>query len=212
MMERLEQIKQVFEETRNSDPRLLIYMAAGAVVGLAIPLVVGVVIGNLGLWGPIGVATAVLGAVLVFTRRASSAQYDAIEGEPGAAAAVLNSLRGWHVTPVVVATRKQDLVHRAVGKPGVVLVGEGSPGRVSSLLEKEREKMGRVVGDTPVHTIAVGDGEDQVGLRRLRRELAKLPNELKKKDAGELGTRLDALAGSQASMPKGPIPRGGRPR
>jgi hypothetical protein len=36
-------------------------------------------------------------------------------------------MRGdWRVTPAVGFTREQDLVHRVLGKPGVILVAEGA--------------------------------------------------------------------------------------
>ncbi len=69
-------------------------------------------------------------ALILFGRYAQSSQYKAIEGQPGAAAAILQNLRGnWTVTPAIAANRNMDVVHRAVGKPGVVLVGEGNPER-----------------------------------------------------------------------------------
>jgi hypothetical protein len=38
---------------------------------------------------------------------------------------VLQTVRGnWRVTPMVGFTREQDLVHRVLGLPGVILVGE----------------------------------------------------------------------------------------
>lgn len=213
MFQRLQQIRLVFDQTRESDPRLVPYMVAVAVAGLAVPLAAGLLTGRWILGLLVGLALAPLAAMLVLSRRASSAQYDALEGQAGAAVAVMQSLRGpWHVTPVVVATRKQDFVHRAVGKPGVVLVGEGSPARVKAMLKKERQKMERVVGDTPVHTVVVGEADGAVALRKLRVHLMKLPRELKKRDVGELETRLQALGGTNVPIPKGPIPRGGRPR
>lgn len=213
MLERFRQIKVIFESTRESDPRLVPYMALAALVGLGIPLGVGFILGNPILWGLVGLGTAILGATVVLSRRATSMQYEAIEGQPGAAAAVLEAMRGkWHVTPVVVVTRKQDMVHRATGRPGVVLVGEGSPARVKGMLKKEKQKMERVTGDVPVHTVLVGSGEGQVTLRKLRTHLMKLPRELKKGEVGDLETKLSALGGTNIPIPKGPIPRGGRRR
>ena len=86
--------------------------------------------------------------MMLFGRFAQSAQYSAIEGQPGAAAAILQSMRGdWTVTPAVSANRNMDVVHRAVGRPGVVLVGEGSPSRLPSLLAAEKKRISRVAYD-----------------------------------------------------------------
>ena len=41
--------------------------------------------------------------------------------------------------------RSQDVVHRAVGKAGIVLVAEGNPNRVKGLLAAEKKKMARIV-------------------------------------------------------------------
>ena len=55
-----------------------------------------------------------------------------------------------------------DVVHRAVGRPGVVLVGEGSPTRLPSLLAAEKKRVARVAFDVPIHDFQVGDGQGQV--------------------------------------------------
>src|SRR5690606_34055428 len=74
-------------------------------------------------------------AMIVFGRRAQRAMYRQMDGQVGAAAAALGMLRGkWKVEPAVGFTKQQDVVHRVVGPPGLVLVGEGSsPARVRTL-------------------------------------------------------------------------------
>ena len=85
---------------------------------------------------------------IVFGRRAERAAYAQVEGQPGAAAAALGVLRrGWNVQQAVAVTKNQDLVHRVVGRPGVILVGEGNPARVRHLLGVEKKKHARVVGE-----------------------------------------------------------------
>ena len=65
-------------------------------------------------------------------------------------------------------TRNQDIVHRAVGRPGVVLVAEGGgPSRLGNLLAQEKKKVARFVPDVPIYEILVGDDEGQVPLRKL---------------------------------------------
>ena len=100
---------------------------------------------------PLGIMGGLLGALITFGRFTQSAQYATIEGQPGAAAAILQSMRGgWTVTPAVAANRNMDVVHRAVGKPGVVLVGEGSPNRLPNLLAAEKKRISRVAYDVPI--------------------------------------------------------------
>jgi hypothetical protein len=100
-------------------------------------------------------------------------------------------------------------VHRAVGRPGVVLVGEGtSASRVANLLAQERRRHARVVGEAPVFDIVVGTDENQVPLRRLAKHVMKLPRSLRPAEVTELRSRLRALGTQPVAMPKGPLPRG----
>lgn len=208
---RLRQIGQVFTKTREIDPRLLPLMVGLPLAVLGVAVVLGVLLGRPVLAVLLGVPLALLVAIGVFGRRASKAMFSAIEGQPGAAAAVLQNLRGpWRVTPAVAATRKLAFVHRAVGRPGVVLVGEGSPARVRSLLRQEARKVQRVVGDTPVHEISVGDGDDQVPLPKLQAHLTKLRRSVRTRDIEDLHNRLKALGDRDMPIPKGPLPRGKR--
>ena len=59
--------------------------------------------------------------------------------------------RGWDVKPAIAFTKNQDVVHRVVGRPGIVLVGEGNPSRVRNLLTVERKKHARIGGESPDH-------------------------------------------------------------
>ena len=62
--------------------------------------------------------------------------------------------------------------------PASILVAEGAPSRVRGLLAQEKKKVARVVGDTPIYDIVVGDGEGQVPLRKLSAHVMKLPRNL----------------------------------
>jgi hypothetical protein len=149
----------------------------------------------------------------VFGRRAERAAFGQMEGQPGAAAAVLDNIgRGWATTPAVAMNRSQDVVHRAVGKAGIVLVAEGNPNRVKSLLAAEKKKMNRIVADVPVHDVIVGDGEGQVGLKKLRTTLLKYPRVLTGPQVTATNDRLRALGDLMSNMPvpKGPMPKGMR--
>src|SRR5262249_23190857 len=148
--------------------------------------------------------------LVMFGRFAQSAQYATIEGQPGAAAAILQSMRGgWTVTPAVAANRNMDVIHRAVGKPGVVLVGEGSPSRLPSLLAAEKKRNPRVAYEGPISAIEVGDGGGQVPIRRLKRKVIRLPRNRKGQAVAELNFRLKALPAT-LQAPKGPMPKTGR--
>jgi hypothetical protein len=148
---------------------------------------------------------------VVFGRRAERAAFGQLEGQPGAAAAVLQNVgRGWTVTQAVAVNKNQDMVHRAVGRAGVVLIGEGNPNRVKSLLAAEKKKVARVVYDVPVRDYIVGDDEGQLPLKKIRTTLMRLPRALSGPKTTEVNDRLRALGDLLSNMPipKGPMPRG----
>ena len=148
--------------------------------------------------------------MILFGRFAQRAQYDAIAGQPGAAAAILQTLRGgFTTTPAIAANRNMDVVHRTVGRPGVILVGEGSPSRLPSLLAAEKKRIARIANQIPIYDFQVGDAEGQVPIRQLQKKIMKLPRNLKGQAVAELNYRLEMLPQS-LQMPKGPVPRSAR--
>lgn len=209
MRERFQQFKQAWQLAVADNPRLPLLVLGPAVAIIAITVAVCAVLGQW-LWLPIGISLALLVAVVIFGRAAQSSQYAQIEGRPGAAAAVLQSMRGqWFVTPAVAFTKKQDFVHRAVGRQGVILVAEGQPTRTRPLLAKERRRMDRITKETPVHVVVVGNGEDQVPLQKLQVTVNKLPRKVGKNDVPRLARELAALDPG-LPMPKGYIANPGK--
>ena len=207
---RIKQIRMVAGLVHKANPRALPIVIGSGLGVLIVLVVVGLLTGLAGYLIPLGVLGGVLVSVFLFGRFAQSTQYSTIEGQPGAAAAVLQSMRGsWTVTPAIAANRNMDVVHRAVGRPGVVLVGEGSPNRLPSLLSAEKKRVTRVAFDVPVFDFQVGDGEGQVPLRQLQKKIMKLPRDLKGPQVADLNFRLKALP-QTLQAPKGPMPRGAR--
>ena len=162
----------------------------------------------------LGIPTGLLAATFWFSRRAMRAAYAQIDGQPGAAAAVIQSIRGnnWIVTPAVSVNKSQDMVSRVVGKPGVILVSEGPSSRVSVMLGNERKRTARWLPEVPIYEIQVGNDPDQVPLLKLQRQLSKLPRNLRGGEVTEVRRRLDALGNAANSMPipKGPMPTSAR--
>ena len=209
-MGRIKQLRMAAGLVRKSNPWALPIVALTAIGIIAVFVVVGLLTGLVVLLVPLGVLVGLMAAMIVFGRFAQSAQYAAIEGQPGAAAAILQTMRGgWTVTPAVAANRNMDVVHRAVGKPGVVLVGEGSPSRLPSLLAAEKKRISRVAYDVPIYDFQVGNEEGQLPIRRLQRKIMRLPRNLKGPAVADLNFRLKALPQS-LQAPKGPMPRTGR--
>jgi len=205
---RLRQIAQAYRITRQTDRRV------GWVI-LAWFLGVGLVVGFLGwLLFPIfgvamGLLAGLLAALVVFGRRAERAAYVQVEGQTGAAAGALQMLkRGWTVKPAIAFTKNQDVVHRVVGLPGIVLVGEGNPSRARHLVTAERKKHARVAPEVPIYDVMVGDGEGCVPLPKLVKHVRKLPRNIRPAEMTELVQRLKALDAMrpQAPLPRGPVP------
>lgn len=210
---RLKQIALTYKMTRRVDRRIGWILAGVGLLTLGIVLGIGFLIGHPVYLGILGVLLAFLTTAIVFGRRAERAAFGQMEGQPGAAAAVLENVgRGWSVTPAVAMNRNQDVVHRAVGKPGIVLVAEGNPNRVRALLAAEKRKMNRVVGDVPVHDLLVGDDEGMVALKKLRSTMLKLPRVLSGAQITQVNDRLRAMGDLMSNMPlpKGPMPKGMR--
>jgi len=180
--QRRSQLWQAFQMQRKEDKRLLPYMIGAFVLIVAAAAVFGVLSGGFGgyMMIPLGVVLGALVAFIIFGRRAQKSVYRKADGQTGAAAWALDNLRGkWRVTPGVAATGHFDAVHRVIGRPGVILVGEGSPTRVKPLLAQEKKRTARLVGDN----ITV-------------KQMDSLESRL-----AALGTKV-----GPAAMPKGPLP------
>ena len=207
---RIKQIRLVYKMTRKTDRKIGLILLAVFLVTAAIGY--GVFLLVPGGWILDLVTSVMLGflaVLIVFGRRAQKAQYAQIEGRPGAAAAALNQLRrGWKVDAGIAFNKNQDLVHRVVGPPGIVLVGEGNPNRLKALLANERRKHERVASDTPIHEIVSGDTEGAVPVPKLSRHVSKLGRAIKPAQMTDVLQRLKALDANRSNIPipKGPMP------
>src|SRR6478609_4726697 len=172
---------QAFTLTRKQDPKFLPYTILFSVLAAAIVYLLILFVTD-SVWAgiPFAVFALLIVAMLVFSRRAQSAMFSQAEGQPGAAGWLLQQqLKGdWRVTPGVAGTTSLDAVHRLIGRPGIVLVGEGAPHRVKGLLAQEKKRTARVVGDTPIYDVIVGNEEGQTPLRKLNQYLMKLPRNI----------------------------------
>lgn len=208
---RLKQIRETYQLTKRSDPRIGLILAGIFVGVLAVFVAVGFAFGFLLFAIPLGIAAALLTVTIVFGRRAERSAYSQIEGQPGAAAAVLKSLRsGWFVTPAIAINKHQDCVHRVIGRPGVILVSEGPSSRVNQMLANERKRTARYVPEIEIIEIQSGNDEGQVPLPKLNRKLTKQKRNYKPAQVTEVRKRLEALAAQPMSAPKGPTPKSAR--
>ena len=212
--ERRSQLWQAFNLQRKED-KLLLPLMIGAIVGLGLLFfLIGLIFGLEWFLLPLGIVLGALVAFIIFGRRVQKTVYGKAEGQPGAAAWALENMQGtWRVANAVAGTTHLDAVHRVIGRPGVILVGEGSVQRLRPLMAQEKKKTARLVGDTPIYDVFVGNDEGQVGLKDLQKYLNKLPRNIDTKRMDTIEARLSALgARSGPAMPKGPLPGGAKMR
>ena len=199
-------VKDAYKLVKKDSPLAIIW----CLLVFTLILVFGVIIGN-NLGHPIyagflSLPLAFLAGFFLFTRFANTAAFSSIEGQVGAGASVLMSIRrGFVTTPAVNVNRDQDMVHRVSSKAGIILVGEGGYG-VKSLMQDERRKMERFLSGVPVTEVIVGDNQGQVSIRKLQKHLKKLPKKLSTVQLREVRARLRSVGGLNLPMPKGPMP------
>lgn len=211
---RFKQFIQTYRMAKKSDRTIGLWILGAFVLGAVVGFTVIYLLPGDGLLSLVlsivgGLLTGLLAGLVVFGRRAQRAAYAQMEGQPGAAAAALQMLRrGWKTAPVVGFTRQQDVVHRVVGPPGIVLVGEGNAQRLRQLLATERRKHERVCPETPIHEVVCGNGEGEVPLNKLVRHVTKLGRNVKPAELTDILNRLKAIDAQRGTvpLPKGPMP------
>lgn len=208
------QIRSLFRFTRDVYGWLpwaqIAILIAGVLIGLIIGfLLSGASVLGLVLWGFTGLMFGVLGAMFLMTRLSTTAMYAKIDGMPGASGHVLSTSLGrrWSAsdTPVGVNPKTQDAVYRVVGRGGIVIVGEGSRGRLTRLVNDERQKAQRVAHGVPVTILYVGHGDDDVAISDLSKTIKKLPKAIDKATMAAVIRRIESVSQSLSSLP---IPKG----
>ena len=211
---RIRQIVQLFHATRRADPAVVWWMLLAFAGVMVVGLTIGILTGHPIYVSVLALPFAVLAAMFIMARRAEAAAYKQIEGQPGAAGAALRVLRrGWTVeeSPVAIDPRTHDSVFRAIGRPGVVLVGDGPPHRIGKLLGTEEKKLKRVLSGVPIHLVQAGDGEGQVPLPKVGRHVMKLKPTLTKDEVTVVLKRVKSMGGVKPPIPKGIDPMRARP-
>ena len=212
-MGRLRQVGRAYQLTHEYDRKLPYLLLAAVLVPLALGVVLGIVTDHVIYLPLLGLMLGVLAAMIVLVRRTKAATYRRYAGQAGSAEVALQMLpKQWVSNPVIAANRNRDVVHRTVGPGGLVLIGEGEPGRVRQLLAGEVRKHERVAYGVTVHTIVMGDQPGQVPLSRLADHIRKLPKSLQPNQVTDVRARLRALDAVRPAvpMPKGPMPTSAR--
>lgn len=213
-LSRRQQFMETFKMTRRSDPAVTYWILGSFLIVGAIGFVIFMLLPGEGVLGWI---LAVVGALLfgtlasmiIFGRRAQRAAYKQMEGQPGAAAAALRMLRrGWKTDPAIAFTKQQDVVHRVIGPPGIVLIGEGNQNRLRKLMLSERRNHERFLSEVPIHEVVCGNEDGQVPLTKLVRHVNKLDRAVKPAEMTDVLNRMKALEANRPTvpLPKGPVP------
>ena len=204
---RFQTFRDAYSVTKQVKPWIGAALIAIFLASFAVGIGIGLAVGHPIYVGFIFLPLSFLITLLFFTRVAGRAAYSSIEGQIGAGASVLMAIRkGWTTTPAVAVSRSQDMVHRSVGRAGIVLTGEGSANTVRQLLADEHKKTERFAPGVPVIEVIVGDGDGQVPLHKLQKHLQKQPKKLTAHQMREVRARLKAVGGLSMPIPKGPMP------
>lgn len=199
------QVKETYKFASNEISFLALRLLGVFSVVFGALFAIGVAIDQTIFFGIFAFGTGLLATTFFFGKIAEKAAYSSIEGQVGAAASVLNALRGaWQVTPAVGVDKNQNMVHRVVGRPGIILVGEGS--RPGVLLAEQRKAHARYAQGVPIHEIVV-DGVD-VTISNLQKKVKKFGKALRPAEVTQVRNRLKALPQTALPIPKGPLPLG----
>lgn len=212
-MGRIKQIVATYKMTAEYDKSLHLITALAFMVPIGVAVLLAILL-NVGVFSWImfiltAAMTGLLLAMWLLISRTKRATYKKYAGEVGSAEVALQMLGNkWVHDPVVAATKHKDVVHRAVGPGGIVLVSEGDPNRARQLLMTEQRKHEKVVNNVVITTIQMGDKEGQVPLSQLAKTVSKLPKVLQAHQVTDVRNRLRAI---DAVRPKVPVPRGPMP-
>ncbi len=215
----LRQMKQLYDFTRQDDPQVTWWLIGAFVVPFVLIILLALPF-NIGWFTWIMVVilafmVGLLAATFVLSRRSETVGYRRIQGNPGAAGAVLQSLSKRVYTfseqPVWVDPRTKDMIWRGTSLYGVYLVSEGPTKRVAKAIEAEKAKIRRVTQGSEIRiiTINTGDEEGQVPLTKLSREMRKrYKHPLTSDELNHLNGRLRTLERMGGiGMPAGIDPR-----
>jgi hypothetical protein len=208
-MGRLRQIRRAYQVTHEYDKALPYLLLAAFLIPLAAAITIGLLTDQLLNLILVGLGVAILLPMIVLVRRAKKATYTRYAGQAGSAEVALQMLpKKWISTPAIAANRSMDVVHRTLGPGGLVLIGEGEPGRVRQLLAGEVKKHERVAYGVTVTTVVMGNKQGQVPLDKLADHIRKLPKTLQPNQVTDLKQRLRALDAVRPNIPvpKGPMP------
>ncbi len=215
---------QAYKVTARTDKYLPWIMGAILLVPLGLGIAFAVTSSGLAtkIYGPLtGIMVGVVGALFVLTRRFERQMYAQMDGTLGGSLAIAQSLRsGWQFAdePLAVDAKARAVVFQGVGTGGIVLLAEGGHA-AKRTVDQTTTRLHKLAPGVPVSAIFVGHGEGEVALKNVTKAIkattAKhfgrgLRKGLSGADQDAVRSRLRALGGPQAPIPKGIDPNRAR--
>ncbi|MGL4831482.1 MAG: DUF4191 domain-containing protein, partial [Propionibacteriaceae bacterium] len=212
------QIKETYKATVEADPGakpLLWASTLGPILGMiALGIVLMLTVHMHWLWLIVLVTLGAMLALVIGSRilmsRAKAASFKRYDGQAGSGELALRMLdtKKWYTETGIAFTKNQDMVHRALGPGGLILIGEGEPGRLKSLLATEAKRHEAALYSIKPQIISIGKGAGQIPLDQVAKHISKLPKTLTPGQIDEANKRLKALDSvrQRVPMPKGPMP------
>lgn len=201
-------IADAYKITTQIIPNTKLHVWGAVVAVLVIFIVLTIVTGRYIFFPLMGIVTSLTVGLVVLSLKANKARYKQIDGQLGAVGALLNEgRRGWSTQsePAAINARTRDLVYRIVGRPGVVLISEGPPNRVTRMLEDEKRKVARIMPEVPVHPVQIGNDKGQVHISKMWKAVGAPKNKLTPAEIAVVAKRLDSISSASRNLP---IPKG----
>ncbi|MCL1838126.1 MAG: DUF4191 domain-containing protein [Propionibacteriaceae bacterium] len=206
---RMKQLRETLKITLEVDPAAKWWIFGAAGITLAVFVVLSFFLTPFWMWLILGVGFALIAAMFMLTDRAKKSTYKRFKGQPGSAEVALGMLnkKQWTYTSPITVNKQMDVVHRVVGKAGILLIGEGSAARLKPMLSSEQKRHEQIAYQVPVTTILMGNDAGQVPLEKLENHIKKLPKTIRPLQINEVKKRLQALDSvrQMLPMPKGPM-------
>ena len=158
------------------------------------------------------IVAGVLVAGIIMTRRSTAVIYAQYSNEMGRVSLVIGNItrKTYKGSNQPVAIQRPDnMVFRAIGPAGVVLIGEGSATKTKSMLEDEKRKVQRVAPGAHIEVIYCSENGDGIALAKLHNHVLKLKRKMNRAEIAVVNSRLTSL-GMNLPIPKGIDPNKAR--
>lgn len=211
------QVRESFKLVRKHNPRFVPMAIAAVAVPVVVAIILCLIVGYWAFLIPLGILVGIALALVLFNRELKKSVFEQAHGQVGSTGVALQMLpKGWsHSQMPVAMNREQDVILRAVGPAGIVLVGEGDQRRLRPMMNTEVKRHSAVQHQVVVTPIFMGDGDNQVPLNRLSDHIRKLPKKYESAQVTDLERRvaaLDAVRPRLGGMPHGPVNQRGSRR